>query len=120
MDFKNRDIISIRDFSKDEILHILETSKKIESKPDPELLKNKIMASLFFEPSTRTRMSFESAMRRLGGNVIGFDDPNTTSLKKGETLWDTIKMAESYSDVIVIRSPIEGASRLAAEAAKPF
>ncbi|MCK4497510.1 MAG: aspartate carbamoyltransferase [Candidatus Aenigmarchaeota archaeon] len=118
MDFKNRDIISIRDFSKDEILHILETSKKIESKPDPELLKNKIMASLFFEPSTRTRMSFESAMRRLGGNVIGFDDPNTTSLKKGETLWDTIKMAESYSDVIVIRSPIEGASRLAAEAAK--
>lgn len=116
MNFKNRDIISIRDFSKDEILHILKTAQKMDKKPDPALLKGKVMASLFFEPSTRTRLSFESAMTRLGGSVIGFSEPGTTSLKKGETLWDTIKMVEKYADVIVMRHPVEGAARLAAEA----
>ena len=90
----------------------------IESKPDHSLMKGKVMSSLFFEPSTRTRLSFESAMRKLGGEVIGFSDPSGTSLKKGETLWDTIKMADRYSDVIVMRHPIEGAARLAAEAAE--
>ena len=118
MNFKDRDIISIRDFSKNELLHVLDTAGKIEGKPDIELMKGKVMSSLFFEPSTRTRLSFESAMRKLGGHVIGFSDPSGTSLKKGETLWDTIKMAERYSDVIVMRHPTEGAARLAAEAAE--
>jgi len=118
MDFRDRDIISIRDFSKNELLHVLKTAGKIESSPNIELMKGKIMSSLFFEPSTRTRLSFESAMRKLGGQVIGFSDPSGTSLKKGETLWDTIKMAERYSDVIVMRHPVEGSARLAAEAAE--
>jgi len=116
MDFKGRDIISIRDFSKNELLYILKISKEME-KDKPQLLRGKILATLFFEPSTRTRLSFESAMYRLGGRVIGFSDEKVSSVKKGETIWDTIKMAEKYSDVIVIRSPIEGSARLAAEAA---
>jgi len=115
MNFKGRDIISIRDFSKDELLYILNISKEME-KDKPQLLRGKILATLFFEPSTRTRLSFESAMYRLGGRVIGFSDEKVSSVKKGETIWDTIKMAEKYSDVIVIRSPIEGSARLAAEA----
>jgi aspartate carbamoyltransferase catalytic subunit len=117
MGFKNRDIISIRDFSKDEILYVLKTAARMEKRPNPSLLRGKVMASLFFEPSTRTRLSFESAMTRLGGEVIGFAEPDNTSLKKGETLWDTIKMAEKYADVIVMRHPVEGAARHAAEAA---
>lgn len=116
MDFKNRNIISIKDFTKDEILHVIKTAKKLESSPNPSLMKGKVMASLFFEPSTRTRLSFESAMMRVGGNVIGFAEPGSSSLKKGETLWDTIKMAERYADVIVMRHPVEGAARLASEA----
>jgi len=115
MNFKGRDIISIRDFSKEELLYILNISKEME-KDKPQLLRGKILATLFFEPSTRTRLSFESAMYRLGGRVIGFSDEKVSSVKKGETIWDTIKMAEKYSDVIVIRSPIEGSARLAAEA----
>jgi aspartate carbamoyltransferase catalytic subunit len=82
----------------------------------PKLLEGKILATLFFEPSTRTRLSFESAMCRLGGKVIGFSDEKVSSVKKGETIWDTAKMAERYSDVIVIRTPIEGSAKLAAEA----
>ncbi|MBU1703875.1 MAG: aspartate carbamoyltransferase [Nanoarchaeota archaeon] len=117
MDFKGKDIISIRDFSKKDILHILEVAKNMEEKSDPNLLSGKVMASLFFEPSTRTRLSFESAMNHLGGRVIGFADAGVTSASKGETLWDTIKMVEQYSDVIVQRHLIEGAARLAAEAA---
>lgn len=80
-----------------------------------DILKGKVLSSLFFEPSTRTRLSFESAMHRLGGNVIGFADPTATSQKKGESLADTIRMADSYSDIIVVRHPQEGAARLAAE-----
>ncbi len=117
MQFKARDIISIRDFSKRELLYILSIARKIEKRPNPILLKNKIAALLFYEPSTRTRLSFASATKRLGGNTIGFAKGEVTSLKKGETLWDTIKMAEQYSDVIIIRHPLEGAARLAAEAA---
>ena len=116
MNFEGRDIISVRDFSKSDLLYILKASEKME-KDRPNLLKGKILSTLFFEPSTRTRLSFESAMFRLGGNVLGFSDEKMSSVKKGETVWDTIKMAEKYSDVIVIRSPIEGAARLAAEAA---
>ena len=117
MDFKGRDIISIRDFSKSEILHILDVTSKLEKKSDSGLLKGKIMASLFFEPSTRTRLSFYAAMEQLGGQVLGFSTTASTSIKKGETLYDTIKMVEQYVDVIVIRHPGEGSARLAAEAA---
>jgi aspartate carbamoyltransferase catalytic subunit len=115
MTFNGRDIVSIRDFSKKDLLHVLKISKAME-KDKPTLLSGKILATLFFEPSTRTRLSFESAMCRLGGKVIGFSDEKVSSIKKGETIWDTAKMAERYSDVIVIRTPIEGSARLAAEA----
>lgn len=122
MEFNNRDIISIRDFSKEEIEHILNVAEKMipiaEGRKESEILNNKVMASLFFEPSTRTRLSFEVAMKRLGGKVIGFVDSSTTSIQKGETLADTIRMAEAYSDVIAIRHSREGSARLAASFAK--
>jgi len=119
MDFKNRDVISVKDFSKKEINDILNYAKKMipyaKGEKHTNILKEKILSSLFFEPSTRTRLSFESAMHRLGGSVIGFADPNATSQKKGESLADAIRMADSYSDAIVIRHPQEGAARLSAE-----
>ncbi len=116
--FKGRDIISIHDFSREEIEHVLKVSEKMipaalgEEKNTS--LKGRILSTIFFEPSTRTRLSFEAAMNRLGGSVVGFSDPEITSLKKGETLADTIRMVESYSDVIVLRHPMEGAAKLAA------
>ncbi len=116
MDFKNRDIISIKDLTKEEILCVLDTAAKIEHEESHHLLKGKIMGVLFFEPSTRTRLSFESAMNRLGGRVLGFSDYLSTSTKKGESLYDTIKMVENYADVLVIRHYYDGAARLAAEA----
>ena len=116
MNFKNRDIISIEDLSKKEIIHILETAKFLVKKPRPNLLNGKVLSTVFYEPSTRTRLSFESAMNRLGGKVIGFAEPSMSSYKKGETLQDTMKMVEGYSDIIVLRHPNEGAARLAAEA----
>ena len=107
MKFKKKDIISIRDFSKDEICYILDLAKKIENMKGKEnLLKGKVLATIFYEPSTRTRLSFESAMNRLGGKVIGFSDPKITSVAKGETLSDTTKMLEGYSDIIAIRHPV--------------
>jgi aspartate carbamoyltransferase catalytic subunit len=119
MNFKHRDIISIKDFSKEEIEYILEYAKHMipyaKAEKRTTHLKDQILATLFFEPSTRTRLSFESAMHRLGGHVIGFADPSATSQRKGESLADTIRMADSYSDAIVIRHPQEGAARLAAE-----
>jgi aspartate carbamoyltransferase catalytic subunit len=115
MTFKGRDIVSISDFTKEDLLHILDVSRDMEHEK-PQLLAGKILTTLFFEPSTRTRLSFESAMCRLGGRVIGFSDEKVSSVKKGETIWDTAKMAEQYGDVVVIRSPIEGSARLAAEA----
>jgi len=119
MNFKGRDVISIKDFSREEILHVLDVAQKMipiaEGKEKSDLLHGYIMASLFFEPSTRTRLSFETAMKRLGGNVIGFARPGTTSMKKGETLADTIRTAESYCDVIVMRHPQEGSARMAAD-----
>ncbi|MBU0980407.1 MAG: aspartate carbamoyltransferase [Nanoarchaeota archaeon] len=115
--FKGRDIISISDFSKQEILHVLDTAKNFENYRNPSLLKDKMLATLFFEPSTRTRMSFEAAMHFLGGRVIGFSDARLTSISKGESLWDSIRIVEGYSDVIVMRHPFEGSARLAAEAA---
>ena len=122
MDFTGKDIISIKDFSTKEIDHILHYAEKMipyaKAKKTTSLLQGKILSALFFEPSTRTRLSFESAMNRLSGRVIGFADPTATSQKKGETLADTIRMADAYSDLIVIRHPSEGAARLAAEFAK--
>jgi aspartate carbamoyltransferase catalytic subunit len=119
MDFTGKDIISIKDFSKKEIDHILKCAEKMipfaKGEKTLTLLEGKILSSLFFEPSTRTRLSFESAMNRLSGRVIGFADPTATSQKKGETLADTIRMADAYSDIIVMRHPSEGAARLAAD-----
>ncbi|MBN1386159.1 aspartate carbamoyltransferase [Candidatus Woesearchaeota archaeon] len=117
--FRDKDIISINDLSKDEIIHVLETAKKIEQMSDRKkssLLQGKILATLFYEPSTRTRLSFQSAMKKLGGQVLGFADPQKGSFAKGETVYDTIKMMEAYSDVIVIRHFWDGAARVAAEA----
>lgn len=116
MNFEGKDIISIRDISKEGLSYILKIAKKLENSRK-KILDGKLMASLFFEPSTRTRLSFTSAMDQLGGKVLGFAGIESTSIKKGETLWDTIKMVEQYSDVIVMRNPIEGSARLAAEAA---
>ncbi|MBI2138074.1 aspartate carbamoyltransferase [Candidatus Woesearchaeota archaeon] len=117
MVFKGRDIISIRDFSGEELLYVLSIARRMEQRPQPALMKGRIMASMFFEPSTRTRLSFTAAMKRMGGDTIGFAKGEVTSTKKGETLWDTVKMIEAYSDVIVIRHSLEGAARLSAEAA---
>jgi aspartate carbamoyltransferase catalytic subunit len=118
-DFRGRDIISIHDFSLEEIEHILKVSKDMipaaRGEKENLSLEGKILSTIFFEPSTRTRLSFEAAMNRLGGSVVGFSDPEITSLKKGETLADTIRMVESYSDVIVLRHPMEGAAKLAAD-----
>ncbi|UCH12839.1 MAG: aspartate carbamoyltransferase [Candidatus Omnitrophota bacterium] len=115
MDFKGKSIISIRDLSRKQILRILEVAGALEQNPKPELLKGRVMATLFFEPSTRTRLSFESAMERLGGKVIGFADANISSTRKGESLRDTVKTVENYSDVIAMRHPLEGTARLASE-----
>ncbi len=113
--FKDRDIISIRDFTKEEILHILKTAKKFKEKTHLTLLKDKILASLFFEPSTRTRFSFESAMERLGGSVISLADAKASSSVKGESVSDSTKIVEKYCDVIVMRHSLEGSARLAGE-----
>jgi aspartate carbamoyltransferase catalytic subunit len=115
MEFKGKSIISIKDFSKDEILKIMDTASLIEQNKNKNLLQGFNIASLFYEPSTRTRLSFDSAMTWLGGNVIGFTDPNSSSAKKGETLYDTAKMVEAYADVVVIRHPLEGTARLFAD-----
>lgn len=120
LDFRGKGIISINDLSREEIDFILSKSAfigKMDDSSKSALLKGKIMASLFFEPSTRTKDSFNSAMTRLGGTIIGFDSEASSSVKKGETVWDTMKMYDKYADVIVMRHSIEGAARLAAEAA---
>ncbi|MFH1054554.1 MAG: aspartate carbamoyltransferase [Candidatus Altiarchaeota archaeon] len=111
-----KDIISIRDLSLDEIHLILATAEEFERNPKPAAMRGKVLASLFYEPSTRTRLSFESAMERMGGQVLGYESESVTSVSKGETLWDTVKMVEQYADVIVMRHRIEGAPRLAGEA----
>ncbi len=117
MKFKGRDIISLKDFSREEINYVLEMTRAMEpmAKTGSDLLRGKILATLFFEPSTRTRLSFESAMHRLGGSAIGFAEAEIASVKKGENLADTMRVVESYADVIVVRHPLEGAARLAAE-----
>lgn len=118
-DFHGRDILSIRDFSRADIDLVLRSAQKLvpvaKGKRRSRALEGRILSTLFYEPSTRTRLSFESAMLRLGGNVLGFTSADGTSVQKGETLADTIRMAEAYCDAIVLRHPHEGAARLAAE-----
>ena len=89
---ESESLVSISDFSKEEMLDLLEDMKVFERNPDRKLLDGKVVATLFFEPSTRTRLSFETAVNRLGGRVIGFSDASTSSSSKGETLKDTITM----------------------------
>ncbi|MFQ5762011.1 MAG: aspartate carbamoyltransferase, partial [Candidatus Bathyarchaeia archaeon] len=115
--FKGRDIVSIKDFPRQELDYVLEVARKIDptSPEAANLLNGKVMGTLFFEPSTRTRLSFEAAMKRLGGNTIGFTEPGASSVEKGETLADTVRVVENYVDVIVMRHPREGSARLAAE-----
>jgi len=112
--FRGRSIISPLDFSKEEIIFLLDVAERFEKVRTP-LLQGQILAALFFEPSTRTRLSFESAMHRLGGNCLGFADKGVSSVAKGESLHDTIRVVEGYCDAIVIRHPLEGAARVAAE-----
>lgn len=108
-------LVSIADLSKDELLALLERARYFEEHPNSKILDGKVVATLFFEPSTRTRLSFETAVNRLGGRVIGFTDASTTSSSKGETLHDTIKMVSNYVDLIVMRHYLEGAARYASE-----
>lgn len=112
-----KSLISIHDFTKDEILHILDVAKEFEANKTQPILRDKVVATLFFEPSTRTRLSFETAANRLGARVIGFSDAGNTSVSKGETLKDTIKMVSNYVDIIVMRHPLEGSARYASEVA---
>jgi len=113
--FKQRDIISILHFNKEELLYLLDVTKRMEQADYSNVLKGKVLAALFFEPSTRTRLSFETAMKRLGGMVVGFADSGTTSIAKGETLSDSVKTIEGYCDVIVLRHYREGAAQLVAD-----
>ncbi|MGV7962697.1 aspartate carbamoyltransferase [Photorhabdus tasmaniensis] len=109
-------IISINDLSREDLEWVLRTAATLKARPQPELLKHKVIASCFFEASTRTRLSFETAIHRLGASVVGFSDSSNTSLgKKGETLADTISVISQYVDAIVMRHPQEGAPRLASE-----
>ena len=108
-------LVSIEDLSKDELLALLQRARYFEEHPNSKILDGKVVATLFFEPSTRTRLSFETAVNRLGGRVIGFSDASTTSSSKGETLHDTIKMVSNYVDLIVMRHYLEGAARYASE-----
>lgn len=117
MRFASRDLISIRDLTREDVEYLLKTADLMEpmARRGSDILRGKIMASLFFEPSTRTRLSFESAMQRLGGGVIGFSEVRTTSMEKGENLVDTLRVVENYADVIVIRHPMDGVAKAVAE-----
>jgi aspartate carbamoyltransferase catalytic subunit len=118
--FQGRDIISIEDFTREEVDYILNISKTMEpiAKKTSDILKGKILATLFFEPSTRTRLSFEAAMHKLGGTTISVAEPESASIKKGENLADTVRTVENYADVIAMRHPLDGAAKLAAEFSK--
>jgi len=115
---KNKSLISINDYSKEDYLKILDLAARFEANPVQKILDGKVVATLFFEPSTRTRLSFESAINKLGGKVIGFTDAASSSVKKGESLKDTIMTVANYSDLIVMRHPIEGSARYASEVSK--
>jgi len=115
--FLGRDVISIKDFARGEIDYVLKMAGALEpvAKTGSDMLHGKVLATLFFEPSTRTRLSFETAMHKLGGSIVGFAEPQVASIKKGENLADTVRVVENYADVLVLRHPLEGAARLAAE-----
>jgi aspartate carbamoyltransferase catalytic subunit len=117
---KGRDLISMLDITRSELETLFDIADGMRkyTKSGTDILKNRVLSTLFFEPSTRTRLSFETAMIRLGGNVIGFADPSTSRMTTGETLADTIRMLDSYSNVIVMRHRIEGSARLASEVAE--
>jgi len=112
---ERHNFVTIADLTKEKILYMIRMAQEFEKHPNREILKGKVIATLFFEPSTRTRLSFETAANRLGAKVIGFTDPKVTSSSKGETLKDTIMMVSNYADVIVMRHSIEGAAQYASE-----
>ncbi|MEE1414843.1 MAG: aspartate carbamoyltransferase [Prevotellamassilia sp.] len=114
---ENRSLVTIANLSKEKIMYLIQMAQEFEKRPNRKILDNKVVATLFFEPSTRTRLSFETAANRLGARVIGFTDPKVTSSSKGETLKDTIMMVSNYADVIVMRHYLEGAARYASEVA---
>ena len=111
----NKSLVSIDQCTKADILRIIGNAARFEARPNRDLLRGRVVATLFFEPSTRTRLSFETSVNRLGGRVIGFQDASTTSSTKGETLKDTILMVSNYADVIIMRHYLEGAVRYASE-----
>lgn len=115
---KNKSLVSINDFTREEHTRILDLAEEFEKNPTQHILTNHVVATLFFEPSTRTRLSFESAASRLGAKVIGFSEPGSSSVQKGESLRDTILTVSNYSDIIVMRHPREGSARFASEVAK--
>ena len=115
---EKRSLVSINTLSREKILQLIKRAEEFEKNPNSKILDGKIVATLFFEPSTRTRLSFETAANRLGAKVIGFADPKITSGTKGETLKDTIMMVQNYADVIVMRHYLEGAALYASEVAK--
>ena len=115
---KNKSLVSINDFTREEHIRILDIAEGFEQQTTQNILQNYVVATLFFEPSTRTRLSFESAASRLGAKVIGFSEPGSSSVQKGESLRDTIKTVANYSDIIVMRHPKEGSARFASEVSK--
>jgi aspartate carbamoyltransferase catalytic subunit len=112
---KHKSLVSIHDITKDDYEKVLQLAEKFEENPKRKILDDAVVATLFFEPSTRTRLSFESAASRLGAKVIGFSDASTSSVKKGESLKDTILTVSNYSDIIIMRHPKEGSARYASE-----
>ena len=113
----NRSLVTIADHTREKIEYLVDMASEFEKHPNRRLLEGRVVATLFFEPSTRTRLSFETAANRLGARVIGFADPKVTSGTKGETLKDTIMMVSNYADIIVMRHYLEGAARYASEVA---
>ena len=112
---ENNSLVTIAKYSKEKLLYLIEMAREFEKHPNRRLLEGRVVATLFFEPSTRTRLSFETAANRLGARVIGFADPKVTSNTKGETLKDTIMMVSNYADVIIMRHFLEGAAQYASE-----
>lgn len=115
VNLKNRSLVSITDYNKEEINHILDLAEEFEKDQRQQILNKHVIASIFFEPSTRTRLSFESAVQYLGGRIIGFASADTSSVRKGESLKDTILTVSNYSDLIVMRNPLDGSARYASE-----
>jgi len=116
--FFGRDVVSINDFSRDELEFLFEKTnkmKELKPKEKDELGKARIMGYLFYEPSTRTRMSFEAAMASIGGSSIGISDLRSSSIEKGESLQDTVRVMDLYSDIIILRHQLDGSSKFAAE-----